>query len=149
MRFCLNHIYSMRKHDFWGFLEILDHLEKVSDHQSGQAERQNVDFPCKMFISLINRLFIREIDLLPLRLTTLVVPNVSQVVQNSLENLRNRVFASSRYGLKKISSKNINSSQSYSFRKIRDPRAQRFAIKKKRPYIILHGLGTHRWNHAL
>ena len=37
----------MRKRDFWGFLEILDHLEKVWDLQSDQAERQNVDFPYK------------------------------------------------------------------------------------------------------
>ena len=37
----------MRKRDFWGFLDILDHLEKVWDLQSGQAERENVDFPYK------------------------------------------------------------------------------------------------------
>ena len=35
--------------------------------------------------------------------------------RTSLENARNGVFRSSRYGLKKIPSKNINFSQSYRF----------------------------------
>ena len=93
----------MRKRDSWGFLELLDHLEKVSDHQSDQAERQNVDFP-------LNRRFIREIRSnrhFASPLDHFDGPKLFPGDSKSLENPRNHVFASSRYGLKKISSKNF------------------------------------------
>ena len=42
--FFFNHIYSMRKAHFWGFPEILGHLEKDIDYQSGQAKNPKFSF---------------------------------------------------------------------------------------------------------
>ena len=97
----------MRKRDFCGFLEILDHLKKVSDHQSGQVERQNVDFPYKSYIYERNQHFAS----LPNQFNS---PKLYPDGPRSLENHRNRVFASSRYGLNKILSKTIKFRESYS-----------------------------------
>ena len=97
----------MRKLDFCGFLETLDHLKKVSDHQSGQVERQNVDFPYKSYIYERNQHFAS----LPNQFNS---PKLYPDGPRSLENHRNRVFASSRYGLNKILSKTIKFRESYS-----------------------------------
>ena len=85
--------------------------------------RQNDDFPYKWVICKENHDF-------AFSCTTSMVDIYLRERSKAPENPRNRVFASSRYGLNKISSKNINFSQSYSFRKIRDPMVQESGIKK-------------------
>ena len=65
----------------------------------------------------------------------------------SLENLRNELFASSRYGFKKISSKNINFSKSYGL-----PKLVLFFIPSivAQPWISVHSLaGGFLWRFFL
>ena len=92
----------------------------------------------KMMIFLTNESFVRKIIILSISCTTSMVDIYLRERSNTPKKPRNRVFASSRYGLNKISSENINFSQSYSFWKIRDLvySKQGFSIiKKKHSYI--------------